>query len=56
MKSKSNSKYRKFSKNNFRDNQESKSFSKKRTKKTNDSQRNYSKSSNDNFLIHKNAS
>ena len=54
MKSKSNNKYGKFSKNNFRDNQESKSFSKKRTKRTNDSQRNYSKSSNNNFLVEKN--
>ena len=54
MKSKSNNKYGKFSKNNFRDNKESKSFSKKRTKRTNDSQRNYSKSSNNNFLVEKN--
>ena len=54
MKSKSNNKYGKFSKNNFRDNQESKSFSKKKTKRTDDSQRNYSKSSNNNFLLEKN--
>ena len=54
MKSKSNNKYGKFSKNNFRDNLESKSFSKKKTKRPNDSQRNYSKSSNNNFLVEKN--
>ena len=54
MKSKSNNKYGKFSKNNFRDNIESKSFSKKKTKRPDDSQRNYSKSSNNNFLVDKN--
>ena len=54
MKSKSNNKYGKFSKNNFRDNLESMSFSKKKTKRPNDSQRNYSKSSNNNFLVDKN--
>ena len=54
MKSKSNNKYGKFSKNNFRDNLESKSFSKKKTKRPDDSQRNYSKSSNNNFLVDKN--
>ena len=54
MKSKSNNKYGKFSKNNFRDNIESKSFSKKKAKRPDDSQRNYSKSSNNNFLVDKN--
>ncbi len=54
MKSKSNNKYRKFSKNNFRDNLETKSFGKKKTKRPDDSQRNYSKTSNNNFLIDKN--
>ena len=54
MKSKSNNKYGKFSKNNFRDNLESKSFSKKKAKRPDDSQRYYSKSSNNNFLVNKN--
>ena len=54
MKSKSNNKYGRFSKNNSRDNQESRGFSKKKTKRPDDSQRNYSKSSNNNSLLHKN--
>ena len=54
MKNKSNYKYGKFSKNNFRDNPESKSFSKKNTKRSVDSQRNYSKSPNKNSLGNKN--
>ena len=54
MKNKSNSKYGKFSKNNFRETQESKSFSKKKTKTPNDSERNYSKSSSNKFLVNKN--
>ena len=54
MKSKSNNKYGKFSKNNFRENQESKSFSKKKTKRPDDSQRNYNKSSSNKFLVNRN--
>ena len=54
MKSKSNNKYGKFSKNKFRENQESTRFSKKKTKRPDDSQQNYSKSSNTKFLLNKN--
>ena len=54
MKSKSNNKYGKFSKNNFRDNQESKSFSKKKTKRSDDFQKNYKKPINNKFLGNKN--
>ncbi len=54
MKSKSNNKYGQFSKKNFRENQESKIFSKKKTKRSDVSQRNYSKSSNNKFLANKN--
>ena len=54
MKSKSNNKYGKFSKNNFRDNIELKSFSKNKTKRPDYSQPNYSKSSNKNFQVDKN--
>ena len=54
MKNKSNEKYSKFSRNNFKENPESKSFSKRKTKRQDDSQRNYSKSSNNKFLENKN--
>ena len=45
MKNKSNYKYGKFSKNDFKENSQSKSFSKKKTKRKVDSQRNQNKSS-----------
>ncbi len=54
MKSKPNNKYGKFSKNNFRENHESKIFSKKKTKRADDSQRNHSNISNNKFLVNKN--
>ena len=46
MKNKSNNKYGKFSRNNFKENSDSNNFSKKKTKRTNDSQKNYKKFSN----------
>jgi len=54
MKSNSNNKYGKFSKNNFRDSQEYKSFSKKKTSSPDNSQRNFIKSSNNKFLVNRN--
>ena len=49
MKNKSNYKYGKFSKNNFQDDQESKSFSKKKTKRPDDFQRNRNNSKKNQF-------
>ena len=54
MKSNSNNKYGKSSKNNFRDSQEYKSFSKKKTSSPDNSQRNFIKSSNNKFLVNRN--
>ena len=54
MKNNSNNKYGKLFKNNFNENPQSKSFSKKKTRLPDDSQRNFSKSSNNNFLVNKN--
>ncbi len=54
MKNKSNYKYEKFSKNNFKENQELNSFSKKKAKKSLDSQRNNNKPPKNKFLGDKN--
>ena len=54
MKNKSNYKYGKLSKNNYKENPESRSFSKKKTKRSNDSQINNNKPSNNKFLGNKN--
>ena len=53
MKNKSNNKYGKFSKNNFKENSESKSFSKKKTRNK-DFQRNSNNSNNKKFLENNN--
>ena len=54
MKNKSNNRFERFSKNNFKENLESKNFGKKKTKRTEDSQRNYKKLSDIKSLINKN--
>jgi len=54
MKNKSNNKYGKFSKNNFKENSEYKSFSKKKTRKIDDFQRNSNNSNNKKFLENNN--
>ena len=54
MKSKSNNKYRKFSKNNFNENPDSRVFSKKKAKSSVETQRNHKKTQNNNFLGNKN--
>jgi len=54
MKNKSNNKYGKFPKNNYKENPESKSFSKKKIKRTDDSKRNYKKISDIKFHGNKN--
>ena len=54
MKNKSNNKYGNFSKNNFREKPEVKSFIKNKTNSSDDSQRNYSKPKNNKFLGSKN--
>jgi len=54
MKNKSNNKYGKFSKNNFKENSESKSFSKKKTRNKDDFQRNSNNSNNKKFLENNN--
>ena len=54
MKSKSNNKYRKFSKNNFIENPDSRVFSKKKAKSSVETQRNHKKPQNNNFLGNKN--
>ena len=53
MKNKFNNKYGKFSKNNFKENPESKDFGKKKTKRKEDSQKNYKKHSDTKFLVNK---
>ena len=54
MKNKSNNKYDKFSKDNFKENQESKIFSRKKTKRSDDSQRKNHKPSKNKFIGNKN--
>jgi len=56
MKNKSNYKYGKFSKNNFKENQESKIFNKKNTKKSDDFKKNHNKPSKNKVLGDKNHS
>ena len=53
MKNKSNYKYAKFSKNNINENSESQGFSKKKTKRLDESQKNYKKNSSNKFLGNK---
>ena len=53
MKNKSNNKYGKFSKNNFKENPESRSFSKKKTKRSENFQRDTNTTKNNKFLGNK---
>ena len=54
MNNKSNYKYGKFSKKNFKENPESKNFSKKNTRRTDDSQKNHNEISKNKFFGNKN--
>ena len=54
MKNKSNNKYGKFPKNNYKENSDSKSFSKNKAKRSDDFEKNYKKTTNNKFLGNKN--